>query len=136
VNALEPRHLHVVERWTLGLAALVIAAAFVATSRQTAFAVTAGAGLMALNAWSIRKITDRAFRSAGSIRPGFAVLLFNLKMLLLIAAVLVAVKVLGLDAIGFLLGISVFPVAVVAAALRLNLGATDGAEQAHSHGDQ
>jgi hypothetical protein len=136
MNAIEPRHLRSVERWTLALAALVIAAATVATSRSTAFAVAVGAGLMSLNAWAIRRIAERVFRDGQRIRAGAAVLLFNLKMLLLIALVLVAISVLHLDGIGFLVGVSVFPVAIVVAALRMNLGAEPAEGDLPSNGER
>jgi hypothetical protein len=129
MNALEPQHLHVVERFALMFAAALIAVAFVLAPRGMAFAITVGAGLMTLNAWAIRRIAERAFKSAGGrVRPGFAVLLFNVKMLVLIGMVIVAVRVLHLDAIGFLIGISVFPVAIFAAALKLNLGRGEAAD--------
>lgn len=120
MSGLEPRHLQVIERWTLILAALVIVVSALFTSRSTATAVAAGAGLMALNAWAIRRLTARAFRGASTgSRPGLAVLLFNLKMAVVIAAVFVAVKVLGLDAVGFIIGVSVFPVALVIGAVKI-----------------
>jgi hypothetical protein len=128
MTALEPRHLAIVERWTLIASAVVIAASLVAAPRAMAFAVAVGAGLMTLNAWAIRKIAERVVRRAGELRPGVAVLLFNLKMFALIALVYLCVKVLGLDGIGFIIGVSVFPVAIVIAALRLNLGADDAAQ--------
>ncbi len=109
------RHLHTIERWTLILAAIAIAAAVVAASRSTAFAVTVGAGLMVGNAIALRRIGSRVLASA---TPGMAVLLLNLKMLLLVALVYVGVRILHLDTAGFLIGVSVFPVAMVIAALR------------------
>src|SRR4051794_22263891 len=127
MNGFEPRHFQIVERWTLILSALVIAPAYVAAPRSTAFAVTVGAALMNLNAFALRRIASRVVARAGEIKPGAAILLFNLKMVLLIGAVYVCVKVLGLDAIGFIVGVSVFPVAVVVAALRMNLGEDDAA---------
>lgn len=122
-----PRHLKDVERWTLITSALLIAASFIALPGRMAFSATVGAGLMVLNAFAIRKLGERVFRRVEKGQPGVAVLLFNLKMLALIALVYVAVKVLGLDAIGFLLGVSVFPVAIVVAALRMTPDA-DGDE--------
>lgn len=128
MSALEPRHLKTVEHWTMILALVATAAALVVASRPVAFAVAAGAGLMVANAWAIRQLAERLFRKTGKDgepRAGAAVALFNVKMFVLIALVYVAVKILGLDAIGFLVGVSVFPVAVVIAALRLNLGADE-----------
>ena len=120
MSALEPGHLRIIERWTLVLAAIVIAAAALVTSPSTATAVAAGAGLMAFNAWAIRRLAERAFRGASTgSRPGLAVLLFNVKMAVVIAAVFVAVKVLGLDAVGFIVGVSVFPVALVIGSVKI-----------------
>ncbi len=124
--SISPRHLKDVERWTLILSAILIAASFLALPGRMAFSATVGAGLMVANAWAIRKLGERVFRRVENGQPGVAVLLFNLKMLALIALVYVAVKVLGLDAIGFLLGVSVFPVAIVIAALRMNPDAGEG----------
>jgi len=139
MNALEPHHLRTVERWTLALGAALLAVGFLFARPRTLFAMAVGAGLMAANAWAIRKLTERAFREGGGrIRPAAAVLLFNLKMLALVGLVFVALKLLGLDAIGFLLGISVFPAAIVLAALKLNLGAdeTTDAPDPTPHGDR
>ncbi len=101
------------------LAALVLAAAFVAASRRFAFGAALGAALMVGNAYAMRRIGQRVLRTFA--RPGIAILLLNLKMLILIALVLVVVRYLPVDAIGFLVGISVFPVAVVIAAVRVGL---------------
>jgi hypothetical protein len=98
------------------LAALVIAAAMVAAPRAMAFAVTVGAGLMVGNALALRRIGARVLASSS---PGFAILLLNLKMFVLIALIYVGVHLLHLDAIGLIIGVSVFPVAIVAAALRI-----------------
>ena len=125
---LEPKHLQIVERWTLILAACAIAVATFAAPRVTTLALCVGAGFMCLNAYAIRRLAERLFKRAEENRPGALVLLFNLKMIALIGMVFVAIYVLKLDAIGFLLGVSVFPVAIVVAALRLNLGENDNAK--------
>jgi hypothetical protein len=127
---LDARHLNAVERWTMILAALAIVAAAVAASRRVAFGVTLGAALMVGNAYAMRRIGQRVLRSFA--RPGIAILLLNLKMLVLIALVLVVVRYLPVDAIGFLIGISVFPVAVVIAAVRVGLA--EAKETPSEHG--
>ena len=109
------------------LAVVVIAAATVAAPRPVAFAVTVGAGLMVANAFAIRRLGARLVRVAS---PSAAVLLLNLKMLLLIAMVYVGIALLHLDAIGFVIGVSIFPVAMVIAALRAGL-ADSAAENSH-----
>lgn len=122
---LSPRSLLDVERWTLILGAVVIAAAFIALPGKMAVSVAVGAGVMAGNAWAIRKLGERVFRRVADGQPALAVLLFNVKLLVLVGLVFLAVHVLGLDGIGFLIGVSVFPVAIVIAALRMNPDATN-----------
>jgi hypothetical protein len=112
---MDAKHLIAVERWTWMLAAVVIAAGFIAVSARTAVGVTAGALLMSVNAWTLRKIAQRSQTMA---KPGAAVLLFNLKMAALIALVFVVIRYLPIDPIGFVVGISIFPAAILAAAIR------------------
>ena len=137
--------MHQLERATLLISAVVIAASFVATSREVALAVAAGAGLMSVNAWAIRKLTERATRNdeRGPVqgqglasRPGLVLLWFKLKMALLIALVLAAVLVLKLNGIGFLVGISVFPAAVMVTAVRAALADQPDDEQQPSQGER
>lgn len=126
MSGISPRHLRIVERWTLVLAAIASGAALVALPRAMAFACAVGAGLMCLNAAAIRWLTERAYKSAGGPTPGLGLLLFNVKMALLVAAVAIALFVFRLDGIGFILGISVFPVAAVCAALSIRLEPGEG----------
>jgi hypothetical protein len=112
------------------LAAVAIAASAVALPRATAFAVALGAGVMVANAYVLKRLAARVI--AQSARPGFAVLLFNLKMVALIALVYLVIRYLHVDAIGFIIGISVFPVAVVAAAVQAGFAErTEGEGAAH-----
>ena len=124
-NAIEPEHLKRVERWTLVLGALVSGASFLALPRPMAAAAAVGALLMCGNAASLRALTARVTKSRGGATPGIGVVLFNFKMGLLVALVWIALRVLHLDGTGFLLGISVFPVAIVAAALSVRLERAD-----------
>lgn len=119
MNGLEPKHLKVVERWTLILAAAALACGYLAAPRAVAVGIAVGAGLMCVNAWAIRKLVEKALPRVGDNAPALGVLLFNVKLLVLAGLVVFAVKVLGLDAIGLLIGISVFPLAIVVAALRI-----------------
>ena len=115
---LDGKQLGLVERWTLVLAAIVIAAATITMSRRVALGVSVGAAIMCLNAYAMRRLGQRVLKTIS--RPGFAILLFNAKMGLLIAVVYLALRFLPVDAIGFLVGVSVFPVAIVAAAIHEN----------------
>lgn len=127
---MELKHLIAVEKMTLALAAIAIAAAIIVLGRQTAFGVTIGAGLMSLNAYVLRKIGQRAFRTFK--RPGAAILLFNLKMGILIALVWAIIHYLHVDPIAFVIGISVFPLAIVIVAVRHTLsGARISDEEKH-----
>lgn len=121
MSGISPRHLRMVERWTLAVSAVAVGSAFVALPRPMAFACAVGAAIECGNAWAIRVLTERALRSRGGATPGLGLLLFNAKMVVLALMVWVALRVLHLDGIGFILGISVFPVAMVAAALSIRL---------------
>ena len=133
MSGLQPRHLRIVERWTLVLAAIAASAALAALPRPVAFACAVGAALMCGNATAIRWLSERAFKSSGGPTPGLGILLFNVKMALLVAMVSIALFVFRLDGIGFVLGISVFPVAVVCAALSIRLEPADAGDGAPHH---
>src|SRR4030095_4462517 len=113
---METKHLIAVERWTLALAAIVVGVGLIFLGRHAAFGVTLGAGLMVLNAVVLRRIGARAFRTFK--RPGAAILLFNLKMAVLLALVFVILRFLHVDPVAFVVGISVFPVAIMIVALK------------------
>jgi hypothetical protein len=110
------KYLLAVERWTLVLAAMAIAVALLAHDRRLGFGVSVGAALGALNAWLQNRVGQRAFRTFK--KPGATILLLNLKMALLMALVFVVIHFLHVDAVGVLIGISVFPVAIVVVAIR------------------
>jgi hypothetical protein len=115
-DELNLRHLHAVEKWTMVLSAAVILCALLFLGRRAAFGVSLGAGLMALNAWALRRIGQRVLRTFK--RPGAAVLLFNLKMALLLLLVYAVVRYLHVDAVAFIVGVSVLPAAIVIVAVR------------------
>ena len=91
MNGLEPKHLKVVERWTLILAAAVLACGYLAAPRPVAVGIAVGAGLMCVNAWAIRKLVEKALPRVGDNAPALGVLLFNVKLLVLAGLVAVAV---------------------------------------------
>jgi uncharacterized membrane protein YczE len=129
---METKHLVSVERWTLILAATAIAVSVLLLGRQMAFGISVGAALMALNAYALRRIGMRAFKTFK--KPGLAVLLFNLKMGVLIALVWAVIRYLHVDPIAFLVGISVFPLAVVVVAIRHAFASDADAPNGESHG--
>ena len=129
--SLDERHLQSLERWTIGLALVVIAAAAVATSRMTLFGVSVGAGLMVANSVVIRSVGSRVIRAA----KGTALLLLNFKMVALMGLVYVAVRLLAVDTLGFIIGVSVFPAAVVATALSGSLSSDSAAHEPQPRDD-
>jgi hypothetical protein len=114
------KQLIAVEKWTFLLAAMAVAVALLALERKAAFSLAIGAALAAGNAWALHKIGQRiaGLQYVIRARPGLAILLFNLKMAVYATLVWLAVHFLHLDAVPFLIGISVLPVAIAIAALR------------------
>jgi hypothetical protein len=125
---MDTRHLVSVEKWTLGLAAAAVAFALLAIGGRMALGVTLGAALMCLNAYALRLLGQRA---KGFAKPGAAVLLFNVKMAALIGLCFLVVHYLPVDVIGFLFGLSVFPLAIVATAIRHQLAASPQKDETH-----
>jgi hypothetical protein len=105
------KHLIAVEKWTCLLAAVALAAGMLFLPRHQAFSLAVGAALTTLNAVSIRRIAQKL----GAVlqqKPGLTVLLFNLKMGLLIGLIYAAIRWLHVDAVPFLVGISILPAAI------------------------
>ena len=111
--------LQAIERWTLGLGAALSLVSF-AFGRRTGLSVSIGAALMAFNAMAIRRVGERLFRAVTSqerVSPARAVLLFNVKLLGLVVAIYLALAELHVEPIAFMVGLSVYPIAVCAFAL-------------------
>lgn len=121
---MELKHLIAFEKWTCLLAVVVLACGLVFCDRHAALSLSLGAGLMSLNAWSIRHIAER-FGSALKARPGIGMLLFNIKMGLLVAICWVLINHVHVDPKFFTIGISVLPVAIVIVAIQHGLRRED-----------
>ncbi len=114
---MELKHLIALEKWTALLALIVLGVAILILGRHTAFSVALGAGLMTLNAWAIRRVSERL----GNVmrqKPGLTILLFNLKLGLLIALIWLFISYLHVDPVAFVIGVSVMPVAIVIVAIQ------------------
>jgi hypothetical protein len=115
--------LHAIERWTLGLGAAATLVAFLSFGREVGLAVSLGAGLMGLNAVAMRRVGDKIWTimrsDAATNKPSAlrAVVLFNLKMAAVLVALYLIVQKLHVHPVGFVVGLSVYPVAAVAVAL-------------------
>lgn len=120
------KNLIAVEKWTYGLSLVAIALAFLLGTGQVAWSLSLGAALMSANSFSLRRIGERALRTMK--RPGAWILLFNLKMAALLALVFVIIKYLHISVGAFMVGLSVFPLAVVATATQHSLRTDEEAE--------
>ena len=127
--SIDAKHLQSLERWTLVLGLVTVAAARVAASRAVASGVAMGAGLMVLNVLVLKAVGTRLLRAPKSI----ALLLLNLKMAALFFLVYLAVARLGVDTLGFLIGVSIFPAALLIVAIRVGIG--DDAGETPSPGE-
>ncbi|MDB4970318.1 MAG: hypothetical protein JWN44_6007 [Myxococcales bacterium] len=124
------KHLIAVEKWTLLLAAVVLAGGMILLGRHAAFSLGVGASLSTLNAMSIRRIAGKL----GPVlqqKPGLTVLLFNLKMGLLVALIYAAIRWLHVDAVPFLVGISLLPAAIFVVFVQYSLTPPKGDEETH-----
>lgn len=109
---MELKHLIAFEKWTCLLAVLAVASGTIFLDRHAAFSLSLGAGMMALNSWSIRRIAERhglALRA----RPGFAMLLFNLKMGAIVALCWILINYVHVDPKWFSIGITVLPLGIL-----------------------
>src|SRR5262249_28274007 len=113
------KHLKAVEKWTMALAAIFMAVGVIFFLGPPAFCGRLGCVLIWLDAYALRRIGQRVFSTFR--KPSAVILLFNLKMALLLLLVYLAVRYLHVDPIGFLLGISILPVAIVAVAISHSL---------------
>jgi hypothetical protein len=124
---MNPEPLQRIERTTLVLGVAATALAGVLWGARGMLAAAAGAVLGAVNFWAIRRLGRRAVRrvEAGA-SSGQAVLLavsLILKMTALFALVWIAVRVVGLPAMPFGLGLSAFVLSILLVGLRT--GAAD-----------
>lgn len=113
----EITHIVAVERWTLILAALLIGVGLFVLSGRAQLGLCLGAGLMVLNTWLIRRLSGRLMRAWGGQdgrRPsvGLLLFLFHFKLLLVAALLYVGMRLLPVDPLALIVGISILPVAI------------------------
>lgn len=114
---MELKHLIALEKWTSLLALIVMGVGILVLGRHAAFSIALGAGLMTLNTWAIRRVGEK-LGAVLAQKPGFTILLFNLKLGVLIALIWVCMRYLHVDPIAFVIGVSVLPVAIVMVAVQ------------------
>ena len=124
------KHLIAVEKWTCLLAAVALAAGWVLLGRHGAFSLAVGAALTTLNAMSMRRIAQKLGPVLQS-KPGLTVLLFNLKMGLLVALIYAAIRWLHVDAVPFIVGISLLPAAILIVFMQFTLTPPKRDEETH-----
>jgi hypothetical protein len=116
-----------IERMALILAAVLIAAGALMLAPHTAYSLTIGAALAAVNAVLIHRIGKKLQGRS----PSFVVVIFQAKLFLIIGLIYVAMRYLGVEAVPFAIGISVLPVAVLTAGFfrkQLVASSTEGSE--------
>ena len=125
------KHLIAIEKWTCLLSAVFLVGGMLFLGRHAAFSIALGAGMMTANAVILRRIAQKL----GTVlqqKPSLTVLLFNLKLGVLGLLSFIALKYLHVDAIAFIVGISVMPLAIMIVALQSNLAAHhDDHEETH-----
>lgn len=121
---MELKHLIAFEKWTCLMAVVFVLGGILLLDRHGALSLSLGAGMMALNAWFIRHIAER-YGLALRARPGFAMLLFNLKMGALVALCWILINHVHVDPKLFAIGISVLPLAIVVVAIEHGLRRQD-----------
>ena len=124
------KHLIAVEKWTCVLAAVALAGGMLLLGRHGAFSLAVGAALTTLNAMSMRRIAQKLGPVLQS-KPGLTVLLFNLKMGLLIALIYAAIRWLHVDAVPFIIGISILPAAIFVVFMQFTLTPPKSDEESH-----
>jgi hypothetical protein len=125
------KHLIAIEKWTCLLALVVLGAGMLLLGRHAAFSIAVGAAMMTLNAVVLRRVAQKL----GGVlqkKPSVTVLLFNFKLVVLIALVFVALRYLHVEPIPFIVGISVLPFAIMIVAVQSSLGR--GADHEETHG--
>jgi hypothetical protein len=111
------KHLIALEKWTSLLALVVIVLGILVLGAHAAFSIALGAGLMTVNAWAIRRVSEK-LGAVLAQKPGLTILLFNLKLGVLLALIWVSIRYLHVDPASFLVGVSVLPVAIVLVAVQ------------------
>lgn len=125
------KHLIAIEKWTCLLSAVLLVGGMLLLGRHAAFSIALGAGMMTVNAVLLRRIAQKL----GTVlqqKPSLTVFLFNIKLGVLGLLSFIALKYLHVDAIAFIVGISVMPLAIMIVALQSNLAARhDDHEETH-----
>lgn len=122
--------LEAIERMALVLAAVLIAAGALLLAPHTAYSLTVGAALAALNAVLIHRLGARLAAKGRS--PSFVVVVFQAKLFFIVGLIYVAMRYLGVEAVPFACGISILPVAVLSAGFfRKQLVSSSPTEESH-----
>ncbi len=124
------KHLIAIEKWTCLLSAVLLVGGMLLLGRHAAFSIALGADMMTANAVLLRRIAQKL----GTVlqqKPSLTVFLFNIKLGVLGLLSFIALKYLHVDAIAFIVGISVMPLAIMIVALQSSLAHRDDHEETH-----
>ncbi len=102
-----------IERWNYGIGGVLVIAAALTQPRDIALGVAVGVALTCLNFFVLRRLITRWTKDAAAGKAGSAQILMMPKMLGLMAAVILALKFLPIDAVAFTVGFSIFMISIV-----------------------
>lgn len=125
VSSTAAPHLLVIERWAVLLGAALVGTTLIWGSPRVQLGACVGAGLSILNARVLRYLGARlsGARAGTPSSVGLLVLLFQLKLGVLAALLYLALRLLPLQPIALVLGLSALPVAIVVRGIQYGLQA-------------
>jgi hypothetical protein len=102
-----------IERFNYLLGGVLVIAAALTQPRDIALGVAVGVALTCLNFFVLRRLVVRWTKDAAEGKAGSTQILMMPKMIGLMAAVILALKFLPIDAVAFTVGFSIFMVSIV-----------------------
>ena len=102
-----------IERFNYVIGGLLVIAAALTQPRDIALGVAVGVALTCLNFFVLRRLVNRWTKDAAAGKAGSTQILMMPKMLGLMAAVILSLKFLPIDAVAFTIGFSIFMISIV-----------------------
>ena len=102
-----------IERFNYVIGGLLVIAAALTQPRDIALGVAVGVALTCLNFFMLRRLVNRWTKDAAAGKAGSTQILMMPKMLGLMAAVILSLKFLPIDAVAFTIGFSIFMISIV-----------------------
>jgi hypothetical protein len=123
-----------IERLNYGLGGVMVMLAAITQPQRISLGVAVGVGLACLNFFFLRKLIGKWTADAKAGRASSAPLLVLPKMIGLMAAVVLCMKLLPIDGVAFLLGFSVFVISVFVELVLAVVRPTPATSEENNHG--